>query len=168
VKQLKISLPDDLREKLDALISKSGNSLGEEIRQRLERSIEQDRIGPITLELATGVVNLAATMEAFLDAGLWHWHQQLHGIFAAAVAQRVRAYEPPIKGALALQRLAQKLGDAAASQLRQAPDALGAVIERADRRSHSYEYLQQLERDRAKLGGGVLSDVRKKEEDKSS
>jgi hypothetical protein len=37
------------------------------------------------------------------------------------------------------------LSGPAASQLPQAPDVLGAMIERADRRSHSYEQLGRLQ-----------------------
>jgi len=126
--------------------AKNGRTVAAEIEQRIRRTLAEDALDPVTRELVAGIVNLAATMEAFLDAGRWHWHQQLHGIFAAATAQRLTAYKPPTEGALALQRVAQTLGDAAASQLEQAPDALGGVIERADRRTHSYEYLQRFQR----------------------
>jgi hypothetical protein len=147
VRQLKISLPDTLRDQLDAAVAKSGNSLGEEIRQRLERTIEQDASDPITRELASAVVNLAATLAASFGAE-WHSHEELRGIFAAAIAQRLAKIKLSPKGALAL-----------ASQLQQAPDALGAVIERADAHAHFYQHLA--------AGPTTLLDVsRKKEEEK--
>jgi hypothetical protein len=162
MKKLQVSLPDALREKLDAAVAKSGNSLGEEIRQRLERTIEQDAIDLVTRELLTGIVNLAANIQADLGAA-WHSSQDVQEVFAAAVALRLAGYKPT-------QNLfeAMGFGKLAANQVKEAPDALGAVIERADRRTHSYELLQHLQaaRQRAKARR-LLSGMRKKGEDKS-
>jgi hypothetical protein len=59
------------------------------------------------------------------------------------------------------------LAASAVSQVLQAPDVLGTVIERADRRTHSYEHLQRLQAEwqRAKREGGVLSNKRKPEQE---
>jgi hypothetical protein len=149
MRQVNVSLPDDLRAKLDAVVAKSGNSLGEEIRQRLERTIEQDAVDPVTRELLAGIVNLAATVQADLCTA-WHSHQEVHGAFAAAIAQRLAAYQPLPKSPEEIFDLlrATGLGDLAASAVRlalQSPSASGAVIERADQRTHTYEHLRRLQ-----------------------
>jgi hypothetical protein len=176
MKKLQVGLPDDLRGQLDAAADKSGNSLGEEIRQRLERTIEQDAIDPVTRELLAGIVNLAAAVQTDIGA-TWHAHQEVHAVFAAAIAQRLAALKPvhksPEGAFIALVR--DLMGEAAASQLQEAPDAVGSTIERSDRRTHSYEHLQHLQtertdREREKRARALSSAMRakkgKKEEDK--
>jgi hypothetical protein len=145
MKKLQVSLPDDLREKLDAAVAESGNSLGEEIRQRLERTLEQDARSasdPITDELVRGVINLAADVERDFGAS-WYGYEEAHNIFVAAVAARLAAFKPP--AASLLSQLITGFGEQVAGQMQQAPDALGAMLERADRRSHSYEHLARLQ-----------------------
>jgi hypothetical protein len=148
MKKLQVGLPGDLRDRIEAAAAKSGNSLGEEIRQRLERTIEEDALDPITRELVTAVVNLAATVQADLCTA-WHSHQEVHGAFAVAIAQRLAAYQPLPKSPEEIFNLlrATGLGDLAASAVRlamQSPSAIGAVIERADQRTHTYEHLRRL------------------------
>jgi hypothetical protein len=165
MKKLQVSLPDDLREKLDAVVAKSGNSLGEEIRQRLERTIEQDALDPITAELVLGVINIAAEVQRSLGAR-WHDYVELHGAFGLALSWRLDGYKPPEQRA-AFMRLAQDMGwsDQVAGQVQTAPDVLGTMIERADRRANTYEHLQRLQE--ARHQPAPLSRMRKpKGEDK--
>jgi hypothetical protein len=129
--------------------AKNQRTIAAEIEHRLERTFAEDALDPITRELLTGIVNLAAGVQADLGAA-WHSAQEVQEVFAAAVALRLAAYKPSPKGARALMQIAQDLGlgDLAAraiSQMEQAPDALGAVIESADRRTHSYEHLRRLQ-----------------------
>jgi hypothetical protein len=143
------TLQQDALELLAAAARESGRNLAAEIERRLARTFAEDAVDPITRELLTGIVNLAADVQADLGAA-WHSHQEVQEVFAAAVALRLAAYKPSPKGARALMQIAQDLGlgDLAAkaiSQIEQAPDALGAVIESADRRTHSYEHLQRLQ-----------------------
>jgi hypothetical protein len=152
--QIAVRLP---REMHDQLRQGDLGNVSEEIRRRIERTLQQDAIDPITRELVTGIVNLAADAQAFLGAA-WHSSQAVQEVFAAAVALRVAAYKPSPS---ALTQLARDMGDAAASQVQQAPDALGAVIERADRRTHSYEHLQRLQTKTSPPPRTPLSGMRK-------
>jgi hypothetical protein len=148
MKKLQVSLPDDLREKLDAAVAESGNSLGEEIRQRLERTLEQDArsaVDPLTSELIRGIINLAASMQR--DYKPWHSSLGLGGVFANAIMRRVVGYTPYTKGTAAdLKQFAQDLGldGLDASKVAEAPEAIGFALERADQRTHTYEHLQRL------------------------
>jgi hypothetical protein len=164
VKQLKISLPDTLRDQLDAAVAKSGNSLGEEIRQRLERTIEQDALDPITRELLTGIADLAAGVQADLGTP-WHAYGEVLNVFAAAVARHLADYTPLPPGGVAGLFRAMGFDEPAARQLKEAPDVLGATIARTNQRMHSYEYLQRLQAARPTLRPG--SGLFKKKEDKS-
>jgi hypothetical protein len=161
MKKLQVSLPDDLREQLDVVVAKSGNSLGEEIRQRLERTIEQDALDPVTRELLTGIADLAAGVQADLGTP-WHAYGEVLNVFAAAVAQHLADYKPLSPGEFGDLFRDMGFGRPAASQLKEAPDVLGATIARANQRMHSYEYLQRLQaaRPTIKPGSGLL----KKEE----
>jgi hypothetical protein len=127
-------------------LRQSDLGVSEEIRRRVEWTLQID---PVTHELLTGIIHLAAGVQADLGAA-WHSSQEVQEIFAAAVARRLAFYKPSPKGARALMQIAQDLGlgdlaTKAISQMEQAPDALGAVIESADRRTHSYEHLQRLQ-----------------------
>ena len=46
-RQLGVALEDRLREQLEALASKAGRSIADEIRQRVERTLEQDALAPL-------------------------------------------------------------------------------------------------------------------------
>jgi hypothetical protein len=149
VKQLKISLPDTLRDQLDAVAAKSGNSVAEEIRRRVERTLVEDDLDPITREFLTGIVNLAANVQADFCAA-WHSFQEVHEVFASALLRRLAVYKPLPKSPEEIHNLLRKagLGDLAASAMRvalQSPDASGVMLERADRRTRTYEHLQRLQ-----------------------
>jgi hypothetical protein len=70
MRQLKISLPDRLREQLNSSSAASGHSLGEEIRQRLERSCVEGRVDPRTRDLMETVAEFARLVE--FEIGPWH------------------------------------------------------------------------------------------------
>jgi hypothetical protein len=90
MKKLQISLPDDLRDRLDAVIAKSGNSLGEEIRQRLERSLNQD-VDPKTGQLLDGIRDLAGLTLA--DTGhAWHKHPAASRILYLEIRARLSRF----------------------------------------------------------------------------
>jgi hypothetical protein len=79
MKQLKISLSDDLRARLDAAASKSGNSVAEEIRQRLDHTFEldDDKRDPLTEILVDDVRRLTDEIE--IQAGVpWHADLRAH------------------------------------------------------------------------------------------
>src|SRR3974390_861528 len=71
-RQLGVKLTDDLREQLEVARTKAGHSVGEEIRQRLERTFREDALDPLppgkrrdlvadpqTRELLAAIVRLA-------------------------------------------------------------------------------------------------------------
>jgi hypothetical protein len=123
--------------------AKNGRTIAAEIEHRLARTFAEDAFDPLTRELASGVVNLAADVQRDLGAP-WHEYGEVHSVFAAALAERLAAYKPT-RQTSAFAQLARDMGfsGSAASQLPQAPDVLGAMIERADRRAHSYQHLEQ-------------------------
>jgi hypothetical protein len=69
MKQLKVSFPDELRDRIEAASAASGRSLGEEIRARLEATFAQDPGDPNVRELQTAVALLT---EEFHELG-WSW-----------------------------------------------------------------------------------------------
>jgi hypothetical protein len=73
MKQLKISLPDDLRARLDAAAQKSGNSLAEEIRRRVEFTLEEDEAqhDPKMAALMNDIYRLVGETEVHAGAA-WH------------------------------------------------------------------------------------------------
>jgi hypothetical protein len=60
MRQLKVSLPDDLRAKLDKASESSGKSLGDEIRTRLERTFHEDAVDGPTRNLIEAVKWISA------------------------------------------------------------------------------------------------------------
>jgi len=150
-KQTAVRLPIEMYERLRQ--SSGSGGVSEEIRRRLQRSFTEDALDPITRELASGVVNLAADVQRDLGAP-WHEYGEFHSVFAAALAERLAAYKPARQASGVVELLREMgLSGPAASQLPQAPDVLGAMIERTDRRIHSYEHLQAKAALRPRRGG---------------
>jgi hypothetical protein len=87
MKKLQISLPDDLRDRLDAVIAKSGNSLGEEIRQRLERTLLQDA-DPKTAKLLAAIQDFAVWTRLYTDHA-WHQHPAASRALRRAILARI-------------------------------------------------------------------------------
>jgi hypothetical protein len=87
MKQLKVSLPDHLREWLDNASSASGKSVAEEIRERVIRSFEIT-VDPKTQDLINFIMRLAHQIG--LETGCpWHEHPGVKEAFSTAVAARV-------------------------------------------------------------------------------
>jgi hypothetical protein len=126
MKQLKISLPDDLRSQLDAATESSGQSLAEEIRLRLERTFYLDAFDPQTRELAAAVMRMADQIQR--DTGYsWHLRPEAHKALAAALQSRLTRIKPPLPEGVGASDLlnAEFLDD---------PETLGRAIERHDAR----------------------------------
>jgi hypothetical protein len=101
--QMGVAFPDELRAKLDAAAAESGNSIAEEIRQRVERSFAQDAAkkaqDPKTRELADDVTWLAdaITYQVKPDGDpLWSWHSNVatHAALAEAVKTWIEIIKP--------------------------------------------------------------------------
>jgi hypothetical protein len=143
MKQLKVSLPDDIRASLEAASVKSGHSLGEEIRRRLAQTFKEDPLDPQTRELLAAIVRLAGLVK--LDqAEDWHSSDRPHEVFAAAVRARLIGYKPRKSTAEAVRDL---LG-AGLTDRNDPPEAIGRTLERIDARQHSDEHLQAAMRHR--------------------
>jgi len=88
--QLKFLLSENLRLKLDRASQKSGHSLAEEIRNRLEDSFEFET-DPRTFELIQDLVLLAH--EVKVDIGdNWHANERSRAVFAATIADQIQSY----------------------------------------------------------------------------
>jgi hypothetical protein len=96
--QLKITMPDDLRAKLDQASADSSLSVAEEIRSRVERTFQEDSADPPTRELMDSVQELAELVK--LQTGR-SWHEDVRAaniLFEAIVHRFVRLY-PRIRNA---------------------------------------------------------------------
>jgi hypothetical protein len=100
--QMGVAFPDDLRAKLDAAAAESGNSIAEEIRQRVERSFAQDAAKKAqdekTQELADDVTWLADAITYQVKPegdSLWAWHSNV--ATHAALAEALRSWMEIIK-----------------------------------------------------------------------
>jgi hypothetical protein len=96
MKQLKISLPDDLRAKLDEAAALSGNSVAEEIRQRVEKTFSfafaQLNADEETRALVDAVYWLTWHVESDMGAR-WHQHLQVRRALLDAVSEYMLAHQ---------------------------------------------------------------------------
>src|SRR5262249_22818410 len=95
MKQLKVALPDDLRARLEAASSKSGRSLADEIRVRVETSFAADQP---TSVLLNDVATIAVETE--LEMGRpWYKDASAHFVFGETILNRLERSRPkgPIK-----------------------------------------------------------------------
>jgi hypothetical protein len=97
MKQLKVSLPEELRAKLGTASAASGRSLADEIRTRVERTFEQDAIDAPTRDLAADVVWIADQIAR--DTGsAWHRKPKAREALVAALQTYLAITEPPPEG----------------------------------------------------------------------
>jgi hypothetical protein len=88
MKQLKVGLPDHLREELERAAAASGKSLADEVRGRLELSFESRGSDAETRALADAVDNLAILVK--IQTGhAWHQHPAAHRALRYAVTARL-------------------------------------------------------------------------------
>ncbi len=93
MRQLKISLTDDLRRQLAKVSAAAGHSLALEIRRRLERTLEQDGSDPQTSELMAAIHSFAALVNR--ETGhAWHTHAGANEAFRRAIDLRVSRRKP--------------------------------------------------------------------------
>jgi hypothetical protein len=87
--QLKITMPDDLRVKLDQASAKSSLSVAEEVRSRVERTFQEDAADPPTRELMDTVQKLAELVK--LQTGRpWHEDDRGANLLCEAITHRWR------------------------------------------------------------------------------
>jgi hypothetical protein len=94
MKQMKVALPDDLRARLDAASEKSGRSVAEEIRARVEASFTRDAVvDKSTRDFLEGLALLPAEIELETGAA-WHKHAGSYEAFVQAILSRLIRYKP--------------------------------------------------------------------------
>jgi hypothetical protein len=94
MKQMKVALPEELRARLDAASEKSGRSVAEEIRARVEASFTRDAVvDKPTRDLFEGLALLPAEVE-FETGAAWHEHAGAHETLTQAIISRLEALKP--------------------------------------------------------------------------
>ncbi len=94
MKQLKVSLPDDLRAKLDKATTLSDKSLGDEIRTRLERTFDEDSVEKPTRDLIEAVKWMAAEIRRQVHLP-WYYTVKSNEAMAAAMQTWLEIVRPP-------------------------------------------------------------------------
>jgi hypothetical protein len=94
MKQMKVALPDFLRTKLDAASEKSGRSVAEEIRARVEASFTRDAVvDKPTQDVVEAVAEMAAAIELEMGSA-WHKHAGAHYAFGEVILTRLERFRP--------------------------------------------------------------------------
>jgi hypothetical protein len=93
MQRLKIALPDELRARLDAASKKSGQSVAEEIRSRVEASFTRETADQPTADFLEGLARMAAEI-ALECGGAWYAHAGSHETFAHAILSRLLRLKP--------------------------------------------------------------------------
>jgi hypothetical protein len=93
MQRLKIALPDELRARLDAASAKSGQSVAEEIRSRVEASFAREVGDAATRDFVEGAALMAAEIEREFGAA-WHKHAGAHEMFTLTILARLKALKP--------------------------------------------------------------------------
>jgi hypothetical protein len=97
MRQVNVSLPDDLRAKLDAASDAAGHTLGEEIRRDLDQAFFWSQFDEPT-RLLMARVGFAALLSKAQTGRAWHAHAAAHHVFRQTIvsllARRKPAGEP--------------------------------------------------------------------------
>jgi plasmid stability protein len=93
MKQLKVSLPDDLRGQLDSAAAANDRSLGNEIRERLQQSFEREAGDTETLKLAEAILKFA-TLVLIQTGHTWHAHRAANRVMRCAITNRLARLRP--------------------------------------------------------------------------
>jgi len=151
MQRLKVALPDDLRAQLDAASAKSGQSVAEEIRNRVEASFAREAADKPTRDFLQGVALMPAEIELETGAN-WHQHAGAHEVLAQAIRARLDELKP--KGSTAF-------GDRPhATVFDDDPNQLGLMIEYRLRRYPDFtnspsRQLMEDEHQRARIAKSV-------------
>ncbi len=140
MKQLKVALPDGLRQMLEHFAKQSGCSLADEIRARLVSSFDREAVDKPTRELAADVVGLAEQISREKKFFSWHTDERAHETLVAAINALLADLKPK-----------PRVAPIGASDLMWGgddPATLGRSIAR-----HYQQYKAALERNTAELLG---------------
>jgi hypothetical protein len=146
--QTAVRLPRDMHERL----SRSEAGVSEEIRRCVQRAFAVDEIDPVTRELLEGIINLAEIIRVDLGAE-WHTSSGNHAAFAAAIAQRLHFYKPPIGVVSEKEQTTRNLLGAEEGLFTEddAPEVIGRTHERYDQRRHKDRYEHLIAAERARM-----------------
>ena len=93
MQRMKIGLSDDLRARLDAASAKSGRSVAEEIRSRVEASFAQEAVDKPTRDFLESLPEMATLTE--LEMGRpWHKSPAAHYAFREVILTRLERFRP--------------------------------------------------------------------------
>jgi hypothetical protein len=93
MRQYKVSLPDELYARLTAAIAKSGRSLSDEIRTRVEQSLDRDVVDKPTRDFLDRLVPMPAEIERELGVK-WHKHAGAWETFLEAIRDELAQKQP--------------------------------------------------------------------------
>ena len=93
MQRLKIALPDELRARLDAASAKSGQSVAEEIRSRVEASFAREAADKPSADFLADLALMPAEIELETGAA-WHVHAGSHATFTRAILSRLLRFKP--------------------------------------------------------------------------
>jgi plasmid stability protein len=94
MQRLKIALPEELRAQLDAASAKSGRSVADEIRRRVEASFAHEAVDKPTRDFVDGIALMPAEIERE-TGGVWHKHADAWDYFRRWIERRLIKMEPP-------------------------------------------------------------------------
>jgi hypothetical protein len=96
MKRLKVSLPGELRARLDAASAESGRSLADEIRMRVEASFAREAVDKPTRDFLDGLALMPAEIERETGAA-WHSHAGAFAVFRQAILSRLARLKAQLK-----------------------------------------------------------------------
>src|ERR1019366_6472420 len=92
-KQLPVALTPHLRRELEAAAARSGNSLGEEVRQRLFQSFAAESVDPLTRQFADAAVGFAIDVKRETGRD-WYAHPAANRALRYAITARLSRLKP--------------------------------------------------------------------------
>jgi plasmid stability protein len=96
MQRLKIALPEELRAQLDAASAKSGRSVADEIRRRVEASFAQEVVDKPTRDFVDGIALVPAEIERE-SGSRWYEHARAWETFRLVILKRL-AKNRPLEG----------------------------------------------------------------------
>jgi plasmid stability protein len=100
-RQLAVALPADVRSDLEKAAAAAGHSIAEEIRKRINITLENEKIDPATQELATDIMQLAEWISREKRFS-WHSHPKAHEAFVEAIKEWLAELKPKRNDPVAL------------------------------------------------------------------
>jgi hypothetical protein len=93
MKQFKVAMSDDLRGRLEAVSAKSGRSIADEIRVRVEATFALETVDKPTRDFLEGLALMPAEIEHETGAA-WHKHAGAYVVFREAILRRLARLKP--------------------------------------------------------------------------